>query len=169
MDIISVVFGHSGLVSCHHVFHLQSYNDRLFSQLQQAAILGYTMIYKHHWLYLSFSSFSNCSAAALYMCVIFQWNNNRYRYSQYYMASSFNRLVYVYRYVCAKNSWVGYIIVEIIYNTASLNLTHHYKSSGFIQCTIKPMYVNTTMAISYHCSIHKINIAHNCKLWLLVK
>ena len=43
VDIIPVVFGHSGLVSSHHVSHLRklpSYSGRLFSQLQQAAILG---------------------------------------------------------------------------------------------------------------------------------
>ena len=43
VDIIPIVFGHSGVVSCHQSTHLKklpSYSDRLFNQLQKAAILG---------------------------------------------------------------------------------------------------------------------------------
>jgi len=43
VDIIPIVFGHSGIVSCHQSTYLKklpSYSDRLFHYLQQAAILG---------------------------------------------------------------------------------------------------------------------------------
>ena len=43
VDVILIVFGHSGMVSCHQNVHLRKlpvYSDRLFSQLQQAVILG---------------------------------------------------------------------------------------------------------------------------------
>ena len=50
VDIIPIVFGHSGTVSSHQPTHLKKlplYSDRVFNQLQQAVILGTISVLRH--------------------------------------------------------------------------------------------------------------------------
>ena len=76
VDIIPVVFGHSGVVSCRQGAHLKRlplFTDRLFGYLQQAVTLGTVSILRsmEHWLYLGISSLASVFLYShhVHMCI----------------------------------------------------------------------------------------------------
>jgi len=74
VEVVPIIFGHTGVVSCHQQVYLQKipcYSNSLFQQLQQAALLGTISILRDIWCNLSIfacTSFNLCT-------IVCMWNH----------------------------------------------------------------------------------------------